>query len=452
MTELVSNWHGRPVAVTKVARPESEQDVRSLVRETDGPVRAVGNRYSRTGLLVPATSTGTLLDVSRIQGFVKATPDTVTFGAGTPLGQVYEILQRMGRMLPCSPPVISAQTAAGAIATGTHGQGLKQSSLSDVVTNFRIVDDHGEAWECNEAHPLFGALQLNLGCLGIVTEVTLRTIPSTRFTCLKSSVSTEELLTHYERWNREFEFCKVWWFPESEKAHMWRVQGVGDDEARRADDGRPRSISGGDSSLNHTVGRLAERMRRDTKAADEGGDQFRTIERFKDFTSATGDIYELLCKGIPVPQINVEIAVPLKRFESALRRIGDLCEASETPLHYPVIVRSSGPSSSWLSPSYDQESAYFGLVAYRADDGSVPGGIVELLRGLEAALACEQGRPHWGKYFSPNLYDWPRIYPRWDDYRQAKQALDGRGRFGNTDLDELFSGAVSRTFKAELAV
>jgi FAD/FMN-containing dehydrogenase len=46
--------------------------------------------------------------------------------------------------LDASPGVIAIQTAAGAISTGTHGQGLFQSTLADAVVKMTIVTPKGK--------------------------------------------------------------------------------------------------------------------------------------------------------------------------------------------------------------------------------------------------------------------------------------------------------------------
>ena len=54
-------------------------------------------------------------------------------------------------------------------------------------------------------------------------------------------------------------------------------------------------------------------------------------------------------------------------------------------------------------------------------------------------LASEGGRPHWGKYFDEAQYDWPALYPRWESFRQVRDALDPRHRFANTFTSALFA-------------
>jgi hypothetical protein len=42
-------------------------------------------------------------------------------------------------MIATSPGVIGIQTLAGSIGTGTHGQGLFVSTLSDTVVEIKLV-------------------------------------------------------------------------------------------------------------------------------------------------------------------------------------------------------------------------------------------------------------------------------------------------------------------------
>jgi D-arabinono-1,4-lactone oxidase len=180
----------------------------------------------------------------------------------------------------------------------------------------------------------------------------------------------------------------------------------------RAGGGGLVSLSGRNGTLNHVVNKTMTRMRQ-APGGTIPADQFRTVTRFMDFSDVTGDIYQILCKGIPVPQVNLEVAVPLRHFGRVQRKLREWHLASAPRLHYPIILRATGPSTAWLSPAYRRESCYYGFVAYLAEDGSIPGDALEHFRGLQRMLADAGGRPHWGKYFDPDLYRWGAMYDKW---------------------------------------
>lgn len=438
----VWNWSQNTILGerTAVSTPENETELQLLIAASRGKVRIMGNRMSPGRMLQLAERGDTLLDLSHLRGLLAVTEDSVTFAGGTPLHEVYEILSAMGRMLPASPGVIAAQSLAGAMATGTHGQGLQQSSIADATINIRMVLADGRLAEYHHQHRWFGAVQLGLGSLGVVTQVTLRTQPSLVYTCHKNAVSAETLAKDLIDWNRNYTLSKAWWFPNENQVHVWAAREATADELARYQDNNNDLLKQEQTSdlLNETIDQTLQHMRSDTKIVDENGKPFRTVTRFKDFSDVTGDVYQVFCRGIATPQINVEIGIPLASAGEMIARIKAWHSATQPHMHYPIILRCTGPSSAWLNPAYQQETCFFGFVVYYAEDGQLSAEGVSFLHAVEEVLAAAGGRPHWGKYFEVPLYDWPRLYPRWADFVEVRQALDPHHKFDNAFTSALF--------------
>jgi hypothetical protein len=73
---------------------------------------------------------------------------------------------------------IDKQTVAGAIATATHGSGIKLGSLSSVVRAVRIVTGTGELLDIDAGSPeRLRAVQTALGTLGVITRVVFDVAP-----------------------------------------------------------------------------------------------------------------------------------------------------------------------------------------------------------------------------------------------------------------------------------
>ncbi|WP_413734079.1 D-arabinono-1,4-lactone oxidase [Sodalis sp. RH21] len=439
--ERVWNWAQNATlgARRQVRRPAERAQLQALVAGHPGKITMMGSRLSPGELMRTDGPDELLLDVGALSGVITSTADTVTFAAGTPLQQVYQTLTEMGRMLPASPGVIALQTLAGAMATGTHGQGLGQSSIADEAVLIRMILADGSTAEFDRHHPWFGAIQLALGTLGILTEVTLRTLPARIFTCVKSAVKDTDLESSLYDWNENFPFSKAWWFPEEHQVHVWCAGEATPAEAERyrLNNRQPLSQSAGDKSMNATVDRTLVHMQNDIRSA-KGDKPFKTVERFKDFSDVTGDIYQLFCRGIATPQINIEIGIPLRRAGEMIRKIKTWYAATHPHMHYPIILRCTGPSSAWLSPAYGEATCFFGFVVYYGADGTLSPEGVRFLADVEAMLASEGGRPHWGKYFNPDLYHWRDIYPQWQAFGDARAALDPAGKFANAFTTALF--------------
>ncbi|MHA3702190.1 D-arabinono-1,4-lactone oxidase [Jatrophihabitans sp. YIM 134969] len=440
----ILNW-ARNAALApreRVQTPWSEAEVQNVLASGSDPVRAIGTRMSPGRLLDLGGTNGTLLDLRHLRGPVEVTADTATFGGATPLQEVYDVLSARGRMLPSSPGVIAEQTLAGALSTGTHGQGLRQGIVADSVLAVRVVSADGEVRVFDRDHPWFPAVQLGLGTLGVTTQVTVRTVPSPVYTCRKTAVGAGGLEYDIVAWNRDHELVKAWWFPDQDQVQLWAAREADAEEVARyrAAGSGLLEHAGTTDTMNATVDQHLEHLRDDTGIVDTDGKPYRTVQRFRDFTDVTGDIYQVFCRGIATPQINVEIGVPLSRAGEVVAAIKEWHARTRPHLHYPIILRCTGPSGAWLSPSHEEATCYFGFVVYYADDGSLSREGEDFLRAVERVLAEHGGRPHWGKYFDESLYDWSALYPAWDRFRAVRDALDPGRRFANAFTSGLFDG------------
>ena len=431
---------GRAGSVTV---PADEAELRAFLAATSGATRIIGTRMSPGRMIEAIDGGGALIDVQFLTGLLSLSDDSATFGGATSLQQVYDVLSGHGRMLPSSPGVIATQTLAGAISTGTHGQGLQQGSIADAVLAVRLVLADGSVREFGGEDPWFHAVALGLGSLGVITRVTLRTQPSVIYACRKYAVGADDLETQFETWNRDSLLLKAWWFVQEGQVQVWAARQASEADVLRyhagGDDLIEEQVS--TDAMNDAVEQTLERMRDDARTVDADYTPFRTVTRFRDFADVTGDVYQVFCRGIPAPQINVEIAVPLARAADAITKIKQWYAHTQPRLHYPIILRCTGPSAAWLSPAHGQETCYFGFVVYYAEDGSLPAEGENFLREVERLLAAEGGRPHWGKYFDESLYDWPALYPRWRDFARVRAALDPGRRFGNAFTTALFDGS-----------
>ncbi|WP_413650416.1 D-arabinono-1,4-lactone oxidase [Pantoea sp. B65] len=436
------NWaqNARLGERSRLRRPASEAELQSLIASHPGKIRVLGSRLAAGRMLKADDNDDLLLDLSRLSGLLSTTESSVTFAAATPLNEVYQTLTRMGRMLASSPGVIAIQTLAGAMATGTHGQGLQQSSLADEAIAIRMVLADGTITEFDRQHPWFGAVQVALGCLGVVTAVTLHTVPARIYTCFKNAVSASTLESDIYHWNNDFALSKAWWFVDDEQMHVWCAREASAEEQQKYQLNLGELVKQPDSnsSLNDTIEQTLEHMHHDTQIRGEGGRQFKTVTRFKDFSDVTGDIYQVFCRGIAVPQINVEIGIPLARAADVIAKIKRWYAQNHPHMHYPIILRCTGPSSAWLSPAAQQATCFFGFVVYYADDGTLSTEGTHFLSEVEKLLAAEGGRPHWGKYYHQHLYHWRECYPQWDAFRAVRQQLDPTGKFSNDYLSQLF--------------
>ncbi|MEL7594043.1 D-arabinono-1,4-lactone oxidase [Aeromonas veronii] len=449
--EVLFNWsRTNPLgALDQVWRPKSRDELQMLLREhPERKLRLIGSGLSFEPIhsVYAEGSQALLVDLHHLRGQLAKTDDTVTYEAGTPLDTVYADLIAMERMLPASPGVIGIQTLGGALSTGTHGQGLHQSALCDAVEAMTVMLASGEIIRVDRTDPRFGAFVMGMGMLGILLDVTLRTVPNRIMRCTKFTTDYPFLLEHNERLNREHGFVKSWWFAWTGESHIWLVDPASDEEVARyrAGGSEPLLLDGDidarmNAALNATIDATLQKMAKDTKDEALAGEHFETVRRFKDASDLVGNVYQILCKGIPAPQINCEVAVPLHRMNEALETLQAWQQANPGVLHYPFILRCTGPSEAWLSAAYGQPVCWIGFLVYLAADGTFVNGSMEQMRELQQLLAPLGGIPHFGKHLAMDLYDFPALLPRWNDFVALKAEFDPHGRFENRWLSDLFA-------------
>lgn len=449
--EVLFNWsRTNPLgALDQVWRPTTRDELQQLLREyPERKLRLIGSGLSFEPIhsVYAEGSQALLVDLHHLRGQLDKTADTVTYLAGTPLDTVYADLIAMDRMLPASPGVIGIQTLGGALSTGTHGQGLHQSALCDAVAALTVMLANGDIIRVDRTDPRFGAFVMGMGMLGILLDVTLNTVPNRIMRCTKFTTDYPFLLEHNARLNREHAFVKSWWFAWTGESHIWLVDPASDDEVARyrAGGSEPLVLEGDmdermNLALNATIDATLQKMARDTKDEARAGEHFETVRRFKDASDLVGNVYQILCKGIPAPQINCEVAVPLERMGEALAILQAWQEANPGVLHYPFILRCTGPSVAWLSAAHDKSVCWIGFLVYLAADGTFVGGSMEQMRELQQLLVPLGGIPHFGKHLAMDLYDFPALLPRWQDFLALKRELDPHGRFENRWLGDLFA-------------
>jgi len=134
---------------------------------------------------------GELLDVRALHGIVAYEPGelVITARAGTPLADIEQALAEHDQMLAFEPPHHGPEaTLGGIVATGFSGpRRAHAGAVRDFVLGVRIVDGTGEALAFggqviknvagfDVSRLMTGAL----GTLGVLTEVSLKTLPRPR--------------------------------------------------------------------------------------------------------------------------------------------------------------------------------------------------------------------------------------------------------------------------------
>lgn len=157
---------------------------------------------------------GHLLSVRRHRGIVSYDPTelVITARAGTPLAELNAALDAAGQMLPCEPPHSDqGATVGGMVASGLSGPRRPWSgSVRDYVLGTRVITGFGkhlrfggEVMKNVAGYDLSRLMVGSFGCLGLLTEVSLKVLPKPRHTVnISLNISREQALLKLAEWGQ----------------------------------------------------------------------------------------------------------------------------------------------------------------------------------------------------------------------------------------------------------
>ncbi|MCE0459847.1 glycolate oxidase subunit GlcE [Pseudomonas uvaldensis] len=158
---------------------------------------------------------GEVLDTREHRGIVHYDPTelVITARAGTPLRELLATLDAAGQHLPCEPPAFGEDaTVGGMIAAGLSGPRRPWAgSVRDFVLGTRMISGHGtllrfggEVMKNVAGYDLSRLLAGSFGCLGVITEVSLKVLPKPRHSLsIRLEMTSAEALEKLAEWGRQ---------------------------------------------------------------------------------------------------------------------------------------------------------------------------------------------------------------------------------------------------------
>lgn len=418
------NWAGNVSAhPQKYVQPRSEDEVRQVIldaAERGLKVRVVGAGHSFTAT---AASDDILMNLDRLSGlqhYNRATGE-VTVKAGTRLYNLNIILAGLGRAQE-NMGDINKQSVAGAVSTGTHGTGLTLGSVGTQIESLRLIDGLGRTHTItHEQAKELSAARLSLGALGVVTSVTLRTLPAYNLKMEIYPGHFDEMIAlglEYAQTYRHFEF---YWVPYT---NMVQVKRSNLTDEKAAPDGLVQRFN--DVVLENMGMKLLSDINkaypnRTQTVCNVIGAAITPNTRVQASHDIFGSERNVRFK-------EMEYAVPLNALPAALRDLRKLMHERRFPISFPVEVRFVQGDDVMLSTAQGRDSGYIAIHAYQGVDES------EYFSEAEAVFLAHEGRPHWGKCHTLAAQDFAQLYPYFGEFKRIRNQLDPEKRFENAYL------------------
>jgi hypothetical protein len=168
------NWaHQFDYRPANFVQPETEEEIVNLVKN-GRKIRFFGSAHSFNAGVV---SDETLVSLDKYAGFVRKDGNLVTVKGGTRMRDVVRLLLDDYQLAFEALPSHDAQSIAGILSTNVHGTGKNWGFVGEMVEGLRIIDGKGEIHDCAKTDDLFRAAIGGVGAVGIISEVTVRTVP-----------------------------------------------------------------------------------------------------------------------------------------------------------------------------------------------------------------------------------------------------------------------------------
>lgn len=418
MTAPHQNWAGNYVfEAARIHRPDSIDALRRLVAAAP-KIHAIGTRHSFNGA---ADSPGELVDLGAISPafVIDRERMTVTVGAGAAYTDLANWLHREGFALHnlASLPHISV---GGAVATGTHGSGDRNGTLSSAVSALDLVTHDGSLVHVTRGHPHFDAMVVGLGAFGVVTRITLEIGPT--FDVRQDAfmgLPWEALLAGFDAIAScaySFSLLTKWSPPAVERIWLKTRVGAGAPEHLPIEH---LGLEPGPVYVASTKGNVAA---------------------LTPFEGVPGPWSERLAHFRPealpgaAEQIQSEYMIPRAKLAQAVAAVRSIADRID-PLLIITEIRTMAADALWLSPAYGQDT-----IALHFTWLKEPERVDAITRELEALLIPLGARPHWGKLIHAQAASLAPLYPRFSEFRSCALHYDPVGKFRNAFLERHIFG------------
>ncbi len=412
------NWAGNyRYTASSLYRPKTVSEIQAIVRNSSR-VKALGSRHSFNDI---ADSEAVQISTENLnrEPVIDAAAMTVSIGSGWRYGDLCAFLDGCGFALHnlASLPHISV---VGAVATATHGSGLRNGNLATAVEEIEFVDGSGELvrFDRRSDTEIFDGVPVNLGALGIVTGIILKI--EKRFDVTQhvfEQLPLSELQDNFDTIMSAGYSVSLFttWQPDTiDLVWIKRRMDAGHDPFKSDLFGaRAASVHV------HPIGGIsAENC---TEQMGLPGAWFDRLPHFRmGYAPSCGE--ELQSEYFVDRRDAVEAIL-------AIARLGDVIR----PYLLVSEIRTIAADNLWLSPNYKRDSAAFHFT-WKQDAAVVE----QILPKIERELAPFEPRPHWGKLFTMEPAKLRAQYERYEDFVALADRFDPMGKFHNRYLGMLF--------------
>lgn len=432
-------------------RVEDLIQIVDLARQRGKQVRVAASGHSWSGL-VPTD--GILVFVHHLNKVTMDLADDlhprVVIESGATVREVNDVLEEHGYALPLNV-VLESVRFGGLIATGSHGSGWHNLTLSDLVHSIEIVTASGQVCKFEagvDSDEVMNAVRLNLGMFGIMYRITMNVQKSWVVHARDQRLPVDAVFERLRDFIRIHDNVDLFWWPFCDEMWVktWKKINTGiTAKPRRSLSDKVIATAG--SRVHNGLIRLSERYPRLTPVISKT-----TFPLTPSKGNKVVDIVEAIHyrRAIEYARMGcVEVAFKIDPYfenvkwaiKAVMKQVKTYARRGEYPMNVTMNVRFIHKSDCWLSPAFGE-----GHTCYIEILGRTKPALWKRFSGQVALdwLSLPQARPHWAKEFQhiPNVIQ--HIKSNFGEnirrFNQIKDQLqvDPTNMFMNHTLEEIF--------------
>lgn len=415
---------------SEIAYPSTEIEIQQVVLKaanSNKKIRTIGTGHSFTAL---SQTSHILVSLDKYQGLLSINKEKcqATVKGGTKLKLLGELLFNQGLAME-NLGDIDSQSIAGAISTGTHGTGIGFGSISTQVIKLKFINGKGDVIECSTTknEQLFKAASLSLGCLGIITEITIQCVPSYKLTLQNNRENIHDVLATLDQRNKENRNFEFFWIPYTDTAWTKTTNIVENTAPDK------------DNFFNYWTEFFLENhiFKLVCEFARYFPSQNKTVAKITAANISTIKKVYYSHKIFATPRIvkfrEMEYNIPSETYKDVFKDVQNLINKKKFNIHFPIENRWVKGDDLLLSPAYKRDSTYIACHVYNKKEYE------PYFTALEEIFRAYDGRPHWGKMNTLKTNNISTMYPEFTTFMQLRKENDPNGVFINPYLKKLFS-------------
>lgn len=421
------NWAGNiKREIPNFYQPETEDEIISIIKKHN-KIRLVGTAHSWNEICVADEALVNLDFYDRILQIDK-NAKTIRVQAGVKLKKLNKLLDEEGLALQ-NLGSIATQSLAGAISTGTHGTGINFQILGSQVLEFTLIKADGEKVLVNRENDeeIFNASIVNLGCLGIISEITLQITEAFNLHDYTQTVPFDNVIEKLDKLLVENDHLKFWWLPPANELIVYKYNRT----SKKRNDTRLRQFLKDELSSVLFYRSMVKIASIYPKFAPKVSHFMTSLfDKSLDRIEKSFRVF-----NVPEPPIHCETewAFDAKRAKEILSAYKKHILESNFNFNFIQEIRFTKADKFWLSPSYKRDSLWIGFYHYEHENWK------EALPFHEEFTKKYDGRPHWGKEFTIDKIYLRKQYEKFDEFIVLKKEFDPNGKFENKFIERIFA-------------